>query len=454
MQPLLQKLTGWGHFPVESCYLSRPTKISQLEQILARGAERDYIPRGLGRAYGDSALNREAGVIDQTGFDHFLEFDRARGVIECEAGVSLADVIACVLPEGWFLPVTPGTKFVTIGGAIAADVHGKNHHAVGSIGNFVLHLDLLTAAGSVLRCSPAENSAIFWATVGGMGLTGIIIRARLQLVGVETAFCNVEYRRTTSLDHTLEQLAESENRYCYSVAWLDCMASGGSLGRSVLMLANVAAAGELPARFRSQPLRLPHKRTLQVPCQMPSRLLTPWTVRAFNELYYRTHPDARRVVDFDAFFYPLDSVVNWNRIYGRRGFIQYQALFPPSVSRPALIELLEEIVASKMGSFLSVLKTSGASTPGLLSYLYPGHTLALDFPYIGPALRGVLDRLDKILLKHGGRLYLAKDATMTAETFAIMYPTLPQFKEIKQQIDPHNRFVSSQARRVGIVEAA
>lgn len=452
MNSSLEKLSGWGQFPVESCYLSRPATLGQLRELVAQGDQRNYIARGLGRSYGDAALNRASGVIGQAHFDHLLAFDRQTGILDCEAGVSLADIISCLLPTGWFLPVTPGTQLVTIGGAIAADVHGKNHHAVGSIGNFILDLDLLTASGSTLRCSPQENADIFWATVGGMGLTGVITRARLQLARVETAFCAVQYRRTRGLDETLEQLAATDRQFGYSVAWLDCMAKSRSLGRSVLMLANVAPRDELPGPMRGDPLRLPAKRAKQVPCNMPSLLLSPLTVRAFNELYYRAHGDASRIVDFDSFFYPLDSIGDWNRIYGRRGFVQYQALLPPTVSRQGLIELLEEISASRMGSFLSVLKTSGAATPGLLSYLYPGHTLALDFPNTGEPLRRMLGRLDAILLKYGGRLYLAKDATMTAETFAAMYPELPRFKEIKQRIDPDNRFVSSQARRVGIVE--
>jgi FAD/FMN-containing dehydrogenase len=448
----LRTLAGWGRCPVEECRAFDAESTAQLREALRDNGEKTWIPRGLGRAYGDSALNRDAGVLLQQGLNRFRSFNAATGLLECEAGVSLAEIIEHFLPRGWFVPVTPGTKFVTLGGAIAADVHGKNHHRDGSFGNFIRRFELLIASGEVLSCSPSEHSDIFWATIGGMGLTGCILSAQLQLTKVESAYYDVTYRRTLNLDHTLDVFASTDAEYRYSVAWIDCLSGGKKLGRSVLMLGNDARRDDLPPALRLLPLRTPPKRKKTVPFNFPALALNSWSIRAFNTIYYAAHPDRRTFVDYDTYFYPLDSIGHWNRIYGKRGFVQYQALFPRETSRQGLVELLEAIVASRRGSFLAVLKSSGEAGQGLLSYLYPGHTLALDFPNTGEDLRRLTDQLDEILLKHGGRLYLAKDALMSAKTFAAMYPRLPEFQAIKSRIDPLGKFSSSQARRVGIVE--
>jgi decaprenylphospho-beta-D-ribofuranose 2-oxidase len=451
MKYTLQSLSGWGLCPVERCQVAGPDSLSSLQAAVANRNQPDVIARGLGRAYGDSALNRERGVLLQTRRDCILAFDARSGILECEAGVSLADVIGCFLPRGWFLPTTPGTKFVTVGGAIAADVHGKNHHVDGSFGRHVLDLKLLTAAGSVLHCSPGEHPDLFWATVGGMGLTGVIVSARVQLIPVETAYYNVTYRRTKNLDESLECFASTDRDFRYSVAWIDCLASGRTLGRSVVMLANHARPDELPSRAADDPLAVPSRRDKSAPFFFPSFVLNSQSVRAFNALYYATHSDRQQIVDYDAFFYPLDRVHHWNRIYGRRGFVQYQALFPLETSRRGLIELLERVAASRRASFLAVLKTCGAASPGMLSYLHPGHTLALDLANTGN-LASLVHELDEVLLRHGGRLYLAKDAMMTPDVFRQMYPRLAEFRAVKDQVDPERRFSSSQARRVGIVD--
>jgi FAD/FMN-containing dehydrogenase len=454
MHSVAERLSGWGNFPVEQCRVLQPHRVSSLRDIILKGEEGTYISRGLGRAYGDSSLNGHGGVILHTHLNHFLAFDEVRGILKCEAGVSLAEIIECLLPRGWFLPTTPGTKFVTVGGAIAADVHGKNHHADGSFGNFVVSLDLLTAAGEVVTCSPLDHTELFWATVGGMGLTGAILRARVQMVPVETAYYDVTYRRTENIDATLEQLAATNDQYRYSVAWVDCLAKGRSLGRSVLMLGNHASLEDLPLRLRKDALSPRRRRPTQIPMNLPSGLVNAWSVRLFNALYYRTHPNRRQFVDYNTFFYPLDSLLDWNRIYGRSGFFQYQVLFPHRTSRQGLAEMLSQIADSGLGPFLAVLKISGGGTPSPLSFLYAGHTLALDFPVSAASLELVRNKLDPLLLKHGGRLYLAKDATTSAESFAEMYPRLLDFQRIKQQIDPHSRFVSSQAHRLGIVAAS
>lgn len=448
-----QSLAGWGNRPVERCLVARPESVAQAQALLAAESPSTFIPRGLGRAYGDAALNRGGGVLDQTRMRHFLAFDEAAGIVECEAGVSLAEIVEHLLPRGWFLPVTPGTRFVTLGGAIAADVHGKNHHVDGSLGSFVVDFRLLTADGELITCSRQENTDAFRATLGGMGLTGAVVSARLRLVPTESAYVLVDYRRTRDLDATLECFAQTDRQYRYSVAWIDCLAGGKSLGRSVVMLGNDAPAAALPDPLRRRPLALPRHGAVGVPCMLPAWLLNPLSVKAFNALYYARHGDSRRLVDYASFFWPLDGVRHWNRIYGRRGFVQYQALLPRETSRSGLVELLAEVVRCRRASFLAVLKSSGAAGEGLLSYLYPGHTLALDLPYTGDDLRPVLRRLDAILLRHGGRLYLAKDAMTTAPAFAAMYPTLDEFRHIKERLDPECRFASSQARRLGIVAA-
>lgn len=448
-----QRLSGWGLYPSESSRVASPADRAALQEAVADRGVASVIPRGLGRAYGDSALNRDQGVLVQTRLNCFLGFDPLTGIVHCEAGVSLAEIIRHLQPRGWFLPTTPGTKFVTVGGAIAADVHGKNHHRDGSLGRYVHELELLTAAGEIVRCSPDQHPEWFWATMGGMGLTGIIVSARIQLIPVETAYYRVTYRRTKDLDETLNCFAASDRDYRYSVAWIDCLARGRQLGRSVVMLANHANRADLPSALSGSPLTVPDRRELGVPCFFPAFALNRWSVRAFNSLYYAAHPDRQQLVDYDRFFYPLDRLQHWNRIYGRRGFVQYQALFPPQTSRQGLIELLECIAAGGRASFLAVLKSSGPASSGMLSYLYPGHTLALDIAN-SPELPALVRELDQILLWHGGRLYLAKDALMGPETFREMYPRLEEFRSIKRELDPEGRFASSQARRVGIVTAA
>ena len=454
MPVVRQNISGWGNCPTESCLVTRPESRRELNAAVASSEFSSCIPRGLGRSYGDSALNREQGVISLQRLNRLLAFDDVTGIVECEAGVSLHDLVQTFLPRGWFLPTTPGTQFVTIGGAVAADVHGKNHHVDGSLGNFVESFELLTADGTVRHCTPAAAPDLFWATVGGMGLTGVIISVRLRLVPVESAYCRVTYQRCLNADQLLEQIAATGSEHRYSVAWVDGLARGSGLGRSVLMSGNDAAAADLPATLRRRPLALPQHGTRSIPGYCPGWTLNAWSVKAFNAAYYAAHPDRQTLVDRQKFFYPLDHVQDWNRIYGRRGFVQYQALFPHQTSRPGIVRLLERISASRRASFLAVLKSSGAADPGWLSFLYPGHTLALDFPNTGADLRPFLNELDRIVLDHGGRLYLAKDAMTSAATLAEMYPRLPDFRELKAKIDPQGRFASSQARRLGMVTEA
>jgi FAD/FMN-containing dehydrogenase len=451
MSSIEQSLSGWGNYPVERCRTTAPATLEALRTIVTQGGGESYIPRGLGRSYGDAALNGD--VILQTRLDRFLSFDEEFGVLECEAGVSLEEIIRHLLPRGWFLPTTPGTRSVTLGGAIAADVHGKNHHTDGAFGKYVKNIRLMTASGEIVDCSPDVNGDLYRATLGGMGLTGVIVSARIQLVRTESAYCEVVTQRTANLEEALKCLAATEHTYRYSVAWIDCAATGANLGRGLLMLANDAKARELPKPYCDSPLVFARRFEKPVPRNVPGFLLNRALVKAMNSLYYARQPGGREFVNYNAFFYPLDAMKNWNRAYGRRGFVQHQAFFPRETAHDGLIELFEMLKRSSQTAFLAVLKSSGEKGEGLLSFLEPGYTLALDFPHTGDGLHRFARKLDEVVLKHRGRLYLAKDALMSAEAFAEMYPNLDAFRAIKEQVDPNRRFVSSLAKRVGIVPA-
>jgi decaprenylphospho-beta-D-ribofuranose 2-oxidase len=459
MNAMTQLLSGWGGVPTKSCRVAHLTDRAAATGIVngvfsANGLVQANLPgsgligRGLGRAYGDSALPADGVVVDCTGLDQFIAFDRQSGLLECEAGVSFADIISVFLPQGWFLPTTPGTKFVTVGGAIAADVHGKNHHRVSSFGAFVEWIELMLGDATIVRCSRTNDPDLFFATLGGMGLTGLILSAAFRLVRVETASLRVRYRKTTDLASTLAAFDEGDSECEHSVAWIDCMAGGAALGRSVVMQGSPATRAEIGPR--GDPFRLPFKRVKAVPFTPPISLLSPLTVRAFNSAFYNLHADSVKVVDIDTFFYPLDAVRHWNRLYGPTGFVQYQAFFPRSTSADGLPRLLEAVVQSGAASFLAVLKSCGAADGGLLSYLEPGHTLALDIPYHPRATPDLCHQLDRILLDYGGRLYLAKDSLMSAATFRAMYPRADEFLVVKGRVDPTGRFVSAQSRRLGL----
>jgi len=446
-------LSGWGCTPVEECDVYRPESVADFKAIIDQAPQTTLTPRGCGRSYGDAALNGEGAVLLSERLDRFGSFDEGTGVLRCDAAVTLADVIEVFLPRGFFFPVTPGTKNISVGGAIAADVHGKNHHSSGSMSAWIHRFKLLTGRNEILECSPSENSAAFWATVGGMGLTGVILEAELQLRRVESAFMCAEYERIADIDRLLERMEEGESGYDYAVAWVDGLARGASLGRSVLMTANHAPVDALTGRNRQEPLAVRQtRRRLRVPMRLPDVTLNPVSMKLFNWMYLARHPSGSRIVGCDDFFYPLDAVDEWNRAYGRRGVLQYQCVIPEADARAGLVALLETLTASGFGSFLTVLKTLGAESEGLLSFPMPGKTLALDIPHTGPDLIDALHRLDAIVLEHGGRTYLAKDACMTKETFERMYPRHAEFRAAKAALDPGARFSSSLARRLGLAE--
>jgi FAD/FMN-containing dehydrogenase len=398
------------------------------------GAKGSLLPYGNGRSYGDVCLNPGGTLLQMRGLDRFIAFDENTGVLACEAGVLLADILSLLVPRGWFLPVTPGTRYVTVGGAIANDVHGKNHHAAGSFGAHVRGFELLRSDGSRRRCSPGENADWFAATIGGLGLTGVITQAELQLrriAGNSIAVCN---QRFTGLDEFFALNAQAEADHEYAVAWIDCMAS---MPRGVLM------AGDHADDLLDAP-----SGEKNVPLTPPFSLINNASLRAFNAAYFsKPWPGgwpAEQTVHYQPFFYPLDAIGHWNRIYGPRGFYQYQSVVPQAVAREATGEMLAAIAASGQGSFLAVLKTLGKqSTPGMLSFPMAGTTLALDFPNrSGPTLK-LFERLDAIVRAAGGRLYAAKDARMPGSMFRETYP---QWQAFQSFVDP--KFSSGFWRRV------
>ncbi len=442
-----EHLSGWGRFTWEESAVYRPERPRAVARILQGGGT--YIARGLGRSYGDSALAGGGGVIDCTRLDRMLDFDERTGTLRAEAGLSIDEVVRTFLPRGFFPPVTPGTRFVTLGGAIAHDVHGKNHHVDGSFGRFVQALDLLLPSGEVLRCSRQENAEVFRATLGGAGLTGVILSAQIELLRVPSAWIRLERRRVENLEQALEVMTASDRDYRYSVAWIDCLAGGRRLGRAVLLRGDHAPA-EGP--LRSRPFAVPDGRTGRIPFDFPSCALNRFTIRAANACFYARSGDLRdRLVSYRDYFYPLDGIRDWNRMYGRRGFVQYQAAFPTASSAAGLKALLERLSASGRASFLAVLKRLGPAGEGMLSFPLEGFTLALDIP-AGRGLLPFLGELEAITREHGGRLYLAKDATAGPEALWEMYPRLARFREVRRRLDPGNRLISTQARRLGIVE--
>lgn len=419
-------LSGWGHFPRHDCTVARPRDETDLRALLGEGP---LIARGNGRGYGDCALG-SGTTVDMRRFDRMLAFDADTGQLIAEAGVLLGDIIAAFLPRGWFPAVTPGTKFVTVGGMIAADVHGKNHHRDGGFGVFVDWIDLLGSDGAVLRCSRTENADLFAWTIGGMGLTGVILRAAFRLRRVDSGWIRQTGIAAPNLDAAMA-LFDAHEGASYSVAWIDCLAKGAHLGRSVITLGEHAAIDDLPDARRADPFVIPARCAPGVPFALPVTPLNSLTVRGFNAAYWRANVarQGRRLVGWDSYFYPLDAIADWNRIYGRRGFAQFQCAIPLAQARAGLTKLLEAIEQSGQGSFLAVLKRLGASA-GPFSFPMEGYTLALDFP-VSRASLDLMTRLDRIVIDYGGRFYLAKDSRMTAETLRASDPRVADFTAMR-----------------------
>lgn len=436
-------LSGWGRFPEQHCQVAAPRSEADLRALLGKGA---LIARGNGRAYGDSAYNPRQTVLMHH-FNRMLAFDATSGQLTVEAGVILGDVVAAMLPRGWFPPVTPGTKFVTIGGMIAADVHGKNHHKYGTFGGFVDWIDVMQADGTVRRASPSCEPDLFYWTIGGMGLTGVILRAAFRMIPVPSAWIRQTLVPASGLDATMAAFDAAQD-VTYSVAWIDCLSSGAAMGRSLLMLGEHASTTDLPPDKAASPYATPRKRKLSVPFDAPGFALNRLTVRAFNALYYRKGVFAagESLIDWDSYFYPLDAILGWNRIYGRKGFAQFQCALPLPAARDGLRALLQAISASGQGSFLSVIKRFGPQD-SRISFPMQGYTLALDFP-VTPKTLALLERLDSITLAHGGRFYLAKDSRMRPETLRASDPRMAAFRAQREARNCVGHFVSAQSERL------
>ncbi|MBW4523529.1 MAG: FAD-binding oxidoreductase [Scytolyngbya sp. HA4215-MV1] len=419
-------LYSWGRYPdrpqtAASCSW-RSEVPARLRQIAAdHGSTLAY---GNGRSYGDSCLAASDQVLHMRSLDRFIQTDWQRGIVIAEAGVTLGEILAIAIPQGWFLPVTPGTQFATLGGAIANDVHGKNHHLRGTFGNHVRHFGLLRHDQELLTCSASENVELFAATIGGLGLTGVITWAEIQLMPIQSSQIDSTLVRFNNLSEFFSLSAELDHQHEYSVAWIDCLAKGANTGRGVFIVGDHARYGTLEVCERSKK---------QVPLTPPVSLINNLSLHAFNEAYWRVHPiqRTRKRVSYDPFFYPLDSILHWNRIYGRKGFQQYQCVIPDIDAEKAMQELLVAIADSGQGSFLAVLKRCGdIKSPGLLSFPQAGTSLALDFPQKA-ALMPLFKRLDAIVSDAGGRLYPAKDAHMSGDEFRKAYPEWEKLEELR-----------------------
>ena len=439
-----QVFTSWGRVLREAHEVVGLASRHQPLSLPASGAS--VLPFGNGRSYGDSNLNPGGALLQGAQLDRFIGFDPATGLLRCEGGVLLSSILQLVVPQGWFLPVTPGTQFVTVGGAIANDVHGKNHHATGSFGNQVTQLELLRSDGSRRLCSPEQNADWFAATIGGLGLTGLITWAEIQLRRVANPYLDTESIRFHSLEEFFELSQASERDYEYTVSWIDCAFSGKRLGRGLFNRGNHAPAVlDVDAAPKGLPAGIATT-SRRVPITPPISLINTLSLKSFNTLYFNKQRQdvVRSLQHYRPFFYPLDALLEWNRIYGPKGFYQYQCVVPPERALPATRALLEAIAASGMGSFLAVLKQFGTpASRGMLSFPAPGTTLALDFPNQGPRLHALFAQLDRIVLDAGGRLYPAKDGRMSAAVFKAGYP---RWTEFASYVDP--RFDSGFWRRV------
>lgn len=428
-----QTVSNWGNFPVVEKEIKSEDSSAKIKEYVRNHHE--IIARGNGRCYGDAALSEN--IFSTKRLNKFISFDRLNGIIECEAGVLLSDVLEVIVPQGYFLFVTPGTKFITVGGAIASDVHGKNHHAEGCFAEYVLEFSLLNEKGEILTCSQNENSDKFWATIGGMGLTGIILSAKFKLKNIESTFIRQESIKAENLDEIFQLFDESES-WTYNVAWIDCLQKDKNLGRSIIMRGEHAFKHELPPKKQEKPLQLKKNSSPSIPFYFPNFVLNNLTVKLFNLLYYlkQSKKEVKNFVHYESFFYPLDIVSDWNRIYGKKGFIQYQMVIPKENGKEGMRRILETIAKSGNGSFLAVLKLFGKNNPlAYNSFPMEGYTLALDFK-INSKLKKLVAQLDDIVEEFGGRIYLTKDSMSKS--------SLTNYLQNVQ----NSKFVSMQQKRI------
>lgn len=440
-----EPLAGWGNYPVAESFTVTPRSTQDCVQAMH---EEKMIARGLGRSYGDQAINDHKYVAVCTRLNYFISFDEHEGILECQSGASLEEIITTFGPKGWLPMICPGTKFVTIGGAIANDIHGKAHHIDGSFVNCVISFTILVANGQVLTASRTENEDLFWANFGGLGLLGVIFTTKIKLRKIETTYFKQKSVVIKDLDHMLEALEKYDHEYNYSVAWIDALAKGRKLGSGVLTLGNAAKLADLPEKLKQDPLKLHATGKLAVPFFFPSFALNGLTVRVLNRVIAFVQNSPKEFVHYEKFFFPLDAINNWNKGYGKRGFIQYQFVIPEDNGKAHLKEILEMIAASGCTPFLNVFKRMGDGQ-GILSFPFKGYTLAIDFP-VSKQLLEFTPRLDAKVLAAGGRLYLGKDALLNETMFKQMYPQYQQWIDIKKKYDPNGEFSSNISRRLGL----
>lgn len=446
---LKKKLANWGNYPVlesEEFVFSRE---QEAQEFLNKTRGAGVIPRGNGRCYGDASLAET--TLTTLKYDRIISFDRDHGILECESGITLDAILEFIVPLGWYLPVSPGTKYITLGGAVGSNIHGKNHHIDGTFCNHVLDLDILIASGEVYSCSAERNPDLFEATCGGMGLTGLILRVRFLLKKIETSFIKQKQVKASNLSEILE-LFEQYKHFPYSMAWIDCLKKGSHYGRSIMMMGENARMEDLNPGQRTLALKVHSRNHLNFRMNIPSFALNYYTIKTFNFLYYHKNlgREINNIVHYDPFFYPLDSILNWNRAYGKKGVIQYQFVLPKQSSEKGLVDILHRINKKGLGSFLAVLKLFGPQK-SLISFPMEGYTLALDFP-VRDNLLPFLDELDRVVLDYGGRLYLTKDARMKPEVFWSGYPNAPRFQEIIRKYNPEFRFRSLLSDRLHITK--
>lgn len=441
-----EMIAGWGNFPRITTQLTTLNSVSDALRLV--NSDQSIIARGLGRSYADQAINPAGTTANCTKLQKFISFDAVEGILECEAGASLDEIITHFAPRGWFPFICPGTKFVTIGGAIANDIHGKAHHVDGSFVNCVVSFETLLANGTIVSASRTAHEDLFWASFGGLGLLGIIITAKIKLRKIDTTFFKQKAIKVKNLDQLLDAIDEADKVYNYSVAWIDSMARGKNLGRGVLTVGNAANLQDLPEAVLAEPLQIGKKSALKVPIYFPEFALNNLTVRMLNEVINYTQSAAPSISHYEKFFFPLDAIHDWNKGYGKRGFIQYQFVIPVENGRQHIRTILQHIATSSCVPFLNVLKKFGVQQ-GLMSFPFEGYTFAIDFP-VTPQLAAFTKRLDQLVLDFGGRIYLGKDAMLDQKTFEAMYPQAEEWKRIKQKYDPQGKFTSALAQRLGL----
>jgi len=436
----MTRVQSWGRYPVfdQSTYPLR-----WQDDAWPAVPQNGLLAHGQGRSYGDVALNQDGTLLMTDSMNRFIAFEREQGLLRCEAGVSFAEVLSLIVPHGWFLPVTPGTKFVSVGGAVANDVHGKNHHQAGTFGRYITQIGLRRSDDELIILSPNQNPELFRATIGGLGLTGLMVWVEFSLKKINSLHLDQECERFDNLAQFFRLSESAAQDWEYTVAWVDCLARGAGTGRGIFYRANHAGGGKSGSKA------IDYSRTrLAMPFDLPGLVLNRASIGVFNRFYYRRPMFRKKRVHFDPFFYPLDKIAHWNRMYGKRGFFQYQCVIPSEDAQSAMSEMLQTIAKSGQGSFLSVLKVFGdVTSPGMLSFPRPGVTLALDFANRGDRTLDLLTRLDAITVGAGGAVYPAKDARMSAQHFQQYYP---QWREFSQYIDP--AFSSSFWRRVTAAE--